>query len=59
MSRPATPTDNPQAESYMKTVKYEEIYALDYGALNDIKHRCQSMQRWVDSQQIPFQKFVR
>jgi putative transposase len=39
MSRPGTPTDNPEAESFMKTLKYEEIYALNYETLNDIKHR--------------------
>jgi transposase InsO family protein len=38
-SRPCTPTDNPKAESFMKTLKYEEIYALDYETLNDIKNR--------------------
>jgi putative transposase len=39
LNRPGTPTDNPKAESFMKTLKYEEIYALDYETLSDIKHR--------------------
>jgi len=39
MSRPGMPTDNPQAESFMKTLKHEEIYALDYETFNDIKYR--------------------
>jgi putative transposase len=39
MSCPGTPTDNPKAENFMKALKYEEIYALDYQTLSDIKHR--------------------
>lgn len=45
MSRPGTPTDNPQAESFMKTLKHEEIYALDYETLNDVKYR---LPRFID-----------
>ena len=45
MSRPGTPIDNPRAESFMKTLKYEEIYALDYETLNDIKYR---LPRFID-----------
>jgi putative transposase len=30
MSRPANPYDNASCESFMKTLKYEEIYAHDY-----------------------------
>ena len=30
MSRPANPYDNASCESFMKTLKYEEIYANDY-----------------------------
>ena len=45
MSRPGTPTDNPQAESFMKTLKHEEIYALDYETLNDVKNR---LPRFID-----------
>lgn len=39
MSRPGTPTDNPKAESFMKTLKYEEVYALDYETWSDVEHR--------------------
>ncbi len=39
MSRPGTPTDNPKAERFMRTVKHEEIYALNYSSINDIKNR--------------------
>ena len=28
----------PQAESFTKTLKCKEIYALDYGTLNEIKY---------------------
>ena len=45
MSRPGTPTDNTQAESFMKTLKHEEIYALDYETLNDVKNR---LPRFID-----------
>ncbi len=31
MSRPANPYDNASCESFMKTLKREEIYANDYG----------------------------
>jgi putative transposase len=39
MSRPATPTDNAKAESFMKTLKYEEIYALEYETHRDVRIR--------------------
>jgi len=35
MSRPANPYDNASCESFMKTLKREEIYANDY---RDIEH---------------------
>jgi Integrase core domain len=34
MSRPANPYDNASCESFMKTLKREEIYANDYGDLD-------------------------
>ena len=39
MSRPGTPTDNAKAESFMKTLKYEEIYALEYETQTDVRMR--------------------
>ena len=39
MSRPGTPTDNAKAESFMKTLKYEEIYALEYEIQTDVRMR--------------------
>ena len=35
MSRPANPYDNASCESFMKTLKREEIYANNY---NDLEH---------------------
>jgi putative transposase len=37
MSRAGTPTDNPQAESFMKTLKYEEIYQFGYETIADVQ----------------------
>jgi putative transposase len=36
MSRPANPYDNASCESFMKTLKREEIYANEYRDLDDI-----------------------
>ncbi|MEI7961481.1 MAG: IS3 family transposase [archaeon] len=42
MSRKATPTDNARAESFFKTVKYEEVFMNEYNSFTDayenIKH---------------------
>lgn len=42
MSRPGNPYDNPQAERFMRTVKYDEVYLSDYQSLTEarasIKH---------------------
>ena len=37
MSRPANPYDNASCESFMKTLKREEIYANEYRALDDLR----------------------
>jgi putative transposase len=37
MSRPANPYDNASCESFMKTIKREEIYANDYRDLNHLQ----------------------
>jgi putative transposase len=37
MSRPANPYDNATCESFMKTLKREEIYANDYVDLDDLR----------------------
>ena len=37
MSRPANPYDNASCESFMKTLKREEIYANEYQDLDDLR----------------------
>jgi len=37
MSRTAAPYDNAQAESFMKTLKYEEVYRSEYRDLEDAR----------------------
>ncbi len=39
MSRKANPYDNAQCESFMKTLKYEEVYRADYRDLSDAQVR--------------------
>ena len=41
MSRPANPYDNASCESFMKTLKREEIYANDYVDLDDLRTNIQ------------------
>lgn len=37
MSRKATPTDNPIAESFFKTLKYDEVYLKEYQGLKEAR----------------------
>ncbi|HSW64301.1 MAG TPA: integrase core domain-containing protein, partial [Dissulfurispiraceae bacterium] len=39
MSRKGNPYDNAQAESFIKTLKQEEVYLWDYEILEDVKER--------------------
>jgi transposase InsO family protein len=39
MARKGNPYDNAAAESFMKTLKYEEVYLWDYHSLEDVKYR--------------------
>lgn len=39
MSRKANPWDNAACESFMKTLKYEEVYRTEYRNLADARHR--------------------
>jgi putative transposase len=45
MSRPANPYDNASCESFLKTLKREEIYANEY---RDLGHLRLHMQRFID-----------
>lgn len=45
MSRPANPYDNASCESFMKTLKREEIYAGDY---RDLEHLRQHLEEFID-----------
>lgn len=39
MSRSGDPYDNPLAESFMRTLKYEEVYLKTYRDLDDVPDR--------------------
>ena len=45
MSRPANPYDNASCESFMKTIKREEIYASDY---RDLDHLRQNLEEFIE-----------
>jgi putative transposase len=45
MSRPANPYDNASCESFMKTLKHEEIYANRY---RDLAHLRRNMEVFID-----------
>jgi len=45
MSRPANPYDNASCESFMKTLKREEIYANDY---QDLKHLLDNIEAFIE-----------
>lgn len=45
MSRPANPYDNASCESFMKTLKREEIYANQY---RDLDHLCANIAEFID-----------
>jgi len=42
MSRPGNPFDNAKAESFMKTLKTEEINGRAFADINDARHRINS-----------------
>src|ERR1700680_4993286 len=46
MSRPANPYDNASCESFMKTLKREEIYANEY---RDLEHLRENIAAFIDS----------
>jgi len=45
MSRPAHPYDNASCESFMKTLKREEIYANDY---RDLEHLLGNIEAFIE-----------
>jgi putative transposase len=45
MSRKGNPYDNAQAESFMKTLKHEEVYAYEYETIDDVIER---LPRFID-----------
>ena len=45
MSRRGNPYDNAKAESFMKTLKYEEIYLKNY---RSFEHACAELPRFID-----------
>jgi len=45
VSRPGNPYDNASCESFMKTLKREEIYANDY---QDLEHLVQSVEAFIE-----------
>jgi putative transposase len=46
MSRPANPYDNASCESFMKTLKHEEIYANDY---RDLDHLRSNIETFIEA----------
>jgi len=46
MSRPANPYDNASCESFMKTLKHEEIYANDY---RDLAHLRSNIETFIEA----------
>ena len=53
MSRRATPTDNAQAESFMKTLKCEEVYLWDYADEADARaHAADFIERVYNRQRL-------
>jgi putative transposase len=50
MSRPANPYDNASCESFLKTLKREEIYANDYRTL---EHLAANIERFIDQYYNP------
>src|SRR6202051_349274 len=45
MSRPSNPYDNATCESFLKTLKREEIHASTYGDFEDLRER---MEEFID-----------
>jgi putative transposase len=53
MSRPANPYDNASCESFIKTLKREEIYANDYSTLEQLRDQVEEfIERYYNQQRL-------
>ena len=53
MSRPANPYDNASCESFIKTLKREEIYANEYASLEDLRdHIEEFIERYYNQKRL-------
>jgi putative transposase len=53
MSRPANPYDNASCESFMKTLKREEIYANEYGDLDGLQNHLEEfIERYYNEKRL-------
>jgi len=53
MSRPANPYDNASCESFMKTLKREEIYANEYLDLDDLRNHIEEfIERYYNQKRL-------
>jgi transposase InsO family protein len=53
MSRPANPYDNATCESFMKTLKHEEIYCRDYRDIDDLRQHVEEfLDRYYNHQRL-------
>ncbi len=53
MSRPANPYDNATCESFMKTLKHEEIYCRDYRDIDDLRRHVEEfLDRYYNHQRL-------
>jgi transposase InsO family protein len=47
MSRPGNPYDNATCESFLKTIKQEEIYASEYRDFEDLRQKIEEFIGWL------------
>ena len=53
MSRPANPYDNASCESFIKTLKREEIYANEYSTLEQLREHVEEfIERYYNQQRL-------
>ena len=49
ISHPGRPGDNARCESFLKTLKREEIHANDYRDYRDLEHLTERVQEFIES----------